>query len=52
MKITKYNNELTGQEITLTVKEKLNNIDIQKAAPQKQAEVNEILRKLKTPLPK
>ena len=51
-RVTKYKSELTGQEITFTVSEKLNKLKGKAHAPKKLAEVNELLRNLKTPLPK
>jgi hypothetical protein len=47
----KYKSEVSGQEITFTVSEKLNKLKGKVLAPTKLAEANELLRKLKTPLP-
>jgi len=49
---TKYKSELTGQEVTFTVSEKLNKLKGKVLAPKKLADANKLLRKLKTPLPK
>jgi hypothetical protein len=49
---TKYKSELTGQEVTFTVSEKLNKLKGKVLAPKKLAEANKTLRELKTPLPK
>ena len=51
-RITKYKSELTGVEITFTVSEKLNRLKGKVQAPKQLAAANELLRKLKTPLPK
>lgn len=48
----KYKSELTGQEVTFTVSEKLNKLKGKVLAPKKLAEANRALRELKTPLPK
>jgi hypothetical protein len=48
----KFKSELTGQEVTFTVSEKLNQLKGKDLAPRKLAETNELLRKLKTPLPR
>lgn len=48
----KYKSELTGQEVTFTVSEKLNKLKGKVLAPKKLADANDLLRKLKTPLPK
>ena len=51
-RVTKYKSELHGTEVTFTVSEKLNKLKGKVLAPKKLAEANELLRKLKTPLPK
>jgi hypothetical protein len=51
-KETKYKGGLFDQKITYTVDENLNKLKGKNLAPKKLAEVNELLRKLKTPLPK
>ena len=48
---TKYKSELTGQEVTFTVSEKLNKLKGKVLAPKKLADANDLLRKVKTPLP-
>ncbi len=48
----KLRSELTGQVITYTIDENLNKLKGKVLAPKKLAEANELLRKLKTPLPK
>lgn len=48
----KYKSELTGQEMTFTVSEKLNKLKGKVLAPQKLSEANKLLRKMKAPLPK
>lgn len=50
--VIKYKSELTGQELTFTVSEKLNKLKDKVLAPKKLAEANELLQKLKTSLPK
>lgn len=50
--VTKFKSELTGQEMTFTVSEKLNKLKGKVLAPKKLADANDLLRKLKTPLPK
>jgi len=51
-KVIKHKSELAGREITFTVSEKLNKLKGKVLAPKKLADANNILRKLKTPLPK
>ena len=51
-KVIKHQSELAGKEITFTVSEKLNQLQGRVLAPKKLAEANQILRNLKTPLPK
>ncbi len=51
-KAIKHKSELAGREITFTVSEKLNKLKGKIQAPQKLADANKLLRKLKTPLPK
>ena len=51
-KVIKHKSELSGQEITFTVNEKLNKLKGKVLAPKKLADANKLLRKLKTPLPK
>jgi hypothetical protein len=48
----KHKSELFGREITFTVSEKLNKLKGKVLAPKKLADANELLRKIKTPLPK
>jgi hypothetical protein len=50
--VIKYKSELSGQEMTFTVSEKLNKLKGKVLAPKKLADANKLLRKLKTPLPK
>ena len=49
---SKFKSELTGQEITFTVSEKLTKLKGKVLAPKKLEEANKLLRELKTPLPK
>jgi hypothetical protein len=51
-KVIKYKSDLFNQEITFTVSEELNRLKGKNHSPKKLAEANELLRKLKTPLPK
>jgi hypothetical protein len=51
-KVIKFKSDLFKQEITFTVSEDLNKLKGKVLAPKKLAEANELLRKLKTPLPK
>lgn len=51
-RVVKHKSELAGGEITFTVSEDLNKLKGKVQAPKKLAEANELLRKLKTPLPK
>lgn len=51
-KVIKYKSTFSGQEITLTIDESLNKLKGKVLAPKKLAEANELLRKLKSPLPK
>ena len=51
-KVIKHKSELFGREVTFTIDEKLNKLKGKILAPKKLAEANELLRKLKTPLPK
>jgi hypothetical protein len=48
----KHKSELFGREITFTASEKLNILKGKVLAPKKLADANELLRKIKTPLPK
>lgn len=51
-KVIKHTSWVSGQEVTYTVSEELSKLNGKVDAPKKLAEVNELLRKLKTPLPK
>jgi hypothetical protein len=51
-KVIKHKSELFGQEVTFTIDENLNKLKGKVLAPKKLAEANELLRKLKTALPK
>jgi hypothetical protein len=51
-KVIKYKSTFSGQEITLTIDEKLNGLKDKVLAPKKLEEANKLLRKLKSPLPK
>jgi hypothetical protein len=51
-KVIKEISWVSGQEVTYTVSEELSKLNGKVYAPKKLAEVNELLRKLKTPLPK
>jgi len=51
-KIIKYKSDLFKQEITLTIDPKLDRLKGKVPFPQKQEKANEMLRNLKTPLPK
>jgi hypothetical protein len=53
-KVHKYKSNLFGQEVelTFTISEELNKLQGKVWAPKKLAEVNKLLRNLKTPLPK
>ena len=51
-KVVKHKSVLFKKEITYVVDEKLNELKGKILAPKKLAEANELLRKLKTPLPK
>lgn len=48
-KVIKFQSELSDKIITLTVDERLNNIDLKNFAPEKQAKVNEALKGVKLP---
>jgi len=48
----KHKSDLTGREITFTVSGKLNKLKGKVLAPKKLADANNLLRKLKAPLPK
>lgn len=48
----KYKSDLFNKEITFTVDENLNKLKGKVLAPKKLAEANELLKKMKTPLPK
>lgn len=50
-KVIKYKSTLSKQEITFTVDEKLNKLKGKVLAPKKLADANNLLRKLKSPLP-
>ena len=51
-KVIKQKIALRPQEITYTVDENLNKLKGKNLAPKKLEEANQLLRKLKTPLPK
>ena len=51
-RVIKHKSESSKQEITYTVDENLNKLKGKILAPKKLEEANELLRKLKTPLPK
>jgi hypothetical protein len=51
-KVIKFKSDLFEQEVTLTISDKLNKLKGKVHAPEKLAEANEFLRKIKTPLPK
>lgn len=50
-KVITYKSNLSKQELTFTIDEKLNKLKGKVLAPKKLAEANKILRKLKSPLP-
>lgn len=50
-KVIKYKNLLTKQVITFTVDEELNKLKGKNLAPRQLERANELLSKLKTPLP-
>jgi hypothetical protein len=50
-KVIKEMSWVSGTEVTYTVSEELNKLKGKVDAPQKLAQANEALRKLKTPLP-
>jgi len=51
-KVIKHKSELSQQEITYTVNKKLNKLKAEELASPMLEEINELLRKLKMPLPK
>jgi hypothetical protein len=51
-RVIKHKSASARKEITYVVDEKLNRLKGKILAPKKLAEANELLRKLKTPLPK
>jgi hypothetical protein len=51
-KVIKYKSSLSRQEITLTVDENLNKLKGKILAPKKLADANQLLRNLKSPLPR
>ena len=51
-KIIKHKSDLSKKEITFIVDENLNKLKGKVLAPKKLADANNLLRKLKTPLPK
>lgn len=48
----KYKNSFPKRELTFTISEELNKLKGKVLAPKKLAEVNELLRNIKSPLPK
>lgn len=51
-KVAKIKGDLFSKRITYSVNKNLNNLQGKDLAPKKTKAVNELLRKLKTPLPK
>ena len=49
-KVIKYNNTFSGQEITFTIDEKMNELKGKNLAPKKLDQANKMFRKLKHPI--
>ncbi|MEP7259009.1 MAG: hypothetical protein ABI687_11480 [Flavitalea sp.] len=50
-KVVKYKSALSKKELTFTIDENLNKLKGKSLAPKKLAEANDLLAKLKSPLP-